>query len=439
MNSWRTGLTAFRVVAMGQMISLLGDEVNNFSITIWAFEKTGSATSLALIGFFHLLPLVIVSPFAGVIVDRSNRKLMLMLSDLGGVAVAVVTLGLQLFGVLQLWHIYAGLVVNGITQAFQGPAYASALSLMISKEEYPKASGALSLADSVRTLAGPLIAVILYPVLGLTGVFLLDVLSYIGPLTALAFIRIPQPPPPETRTRIKWLEEASFGFKYLWSHSSLLGLLLTSAAFNFAFGAAQAIQPALILARGGEAALAVVRTAAGIGGILGGLAVSAWGVPKRRILGGLLGMGLYAAGLVVMGLGQHIWLWGLASALSMSVYTLIGASNGAIWQAKIAPAFQGRVRAARQSVSFIASPLGMLVMGPITDRLLTPGMKDGGGLTTVFAGLVGTGAGAGVALAVLFTGVWGLGVVASAALNPKVRDVERIVPDFDAMNVADAA
>ncbi|NJK44179.1 MAG: MFS transporter [Pleurocapsa sp. SU_196_0] len=259
------------------------------------------------------------------------------------------------------------MVVVGVTQAFQGPAYASALATMVSKAEYPKASGALSLADGVRGLVGPALAAVLYPLIGLSGVLVVDALTFVAAFGTLLFVKVPQPPVETAPVKREgWLERASFGFRYILTRPSLFGLMLVNALFNFAFGIAQALQPALILARGGEggeAALAAVRTAAGAGGILSGLALSAWGAPRRRINGFLGGMLLYAFGLMLTGIGQNALPWVLASLTMAAMHPLIGASSGAIWQAKVAPALQGRVLAARQTLGFISSPLGTLLAG----------------------------------------------------------------------------
>jgi MFS transporter, DHA3 family, macrolide efflux protein len=430
MKSWRTGLPAFRVVAFGQIVSTLGNEVSGFALTIWAFEKTGSATALALTVFFHLFPLVLTLPFAGAMVDRSNRRLMMMLTDIASFAFTMALLGLQIVGMLEIWHLYVGMVFIGISQAFQGPAFASAMSLMVEKDDLPKASGALGLADATRTLGGPALGAILYPLIGLTGVLIVDILTFSAAFITLLFINVPQPMQSTSHKRINWLEEVSFGFRYIVQRPSLFGLMMTVAFFNFAWGVGQAVQPALILARGDEAALAIVRTAAGIAGLVGGLAVSAWGAPKRRIVGSLGGMALYAVGLSILGLGQNVWVWSAAAVLSMLVFPFIGASGGAIWQRKVDPAIQGKVLASRQFVTFLAAPLGTLVAGPLADRLLQPATQSGGTFEKSIGVLVGSGNGSGFALTMLFAGIWGLIVVASAILNKRVRNVEEIEHDF---------
>ncbi len=430
MNSWRTGLPAFRLVAFGQIVSSLGDAISDFAVVIWAYQKTGSVTAIGLLLVFTIVPYLIALPFAGAIVDRSNRKLMMMLTDMAAFVYTLALLLLQLAGVLEVWHMYLGVMLVGVAIAFRDPAFYSSMSLMVKPEDIPKASGALGLAENTRTLGGPILGAILYPVIGLGGVLLIDVLSFAAAFAVLLFINVPQPPPPDVPMKIKWLEETTFGFRYIFKRSSLLGVVLCSSFFNLAFGIGQAVQPALILAKGDTTALAVVRTVAGVGGLAGGLAVSAWGAPKRRIVGVLLGIGMYGLGLAVMGVGQNVWVWSAGAFVGMAFFTLLPASGSAIWQRKIAPEHQGKVTAARRFMGFVATPIGALLAGPLTDGVLTPAMRSGGSLEGVFGWIVGTGAGAGLALALLMCGVWQIGVALIAWLNPTVRNVEDLEPDF---------
>jgi len=135
------GMVAFVLVWVGQIVSLLGSGMTGFAMTIWAYEKTGSATTLALVGFFFVAPMLVFSPFAGAIVDRSNRKLMMMLSDLAAGLATVAMLFLYLSGNLQIWHLYVIAAIEGIFQGFQWPAYSSAIATMLPKAQYGRANG----------------------------------------------------------------------------------------------------------------------------------------------------------------------------------------------------------------------------------------------------------------------------------------------------------
>jgi MFS family permease len=124
--------------------------MSNFGLTLWAYQVTGKATPLALVGFFFVTPMVVLGPFVGTLVDRSNRKLMMMLSDLAAAFTTAVVLVLFATDNLQRWHLYITATISGIFQGFQWPAYSAAITMMISKEHYARANGMLEMAGTAR-------------------------------------------------------------------------------------------------------------------------------------------------------------------------------------------------------------------------------------------------------------------------------------------------
>ena len=153
-----TGMFGFTIVWLGQIVSVLATNMSAFALTIWVFQKTGSATALGLVQVFFITPLLIITPFAGVLVDRHNRKLMMMVSDsVAGMATIAILL-LQAFGVLQVWHLYVAAIFQGLGNAFQWPAYSAAISTMIPKEQLGRANGMMSLIDMGPGILAPMLA-----------------------------------------------------------------------------------------------------------------------------------------------------------------------------------------------------------------------------------------------------------------------------------------
>ncbi|MCW4052928.1 MAG: MFS transporter, partial [Candidatus Bathyarchaeota archaeon] len=142
-----TGMVAFTIIWVGQLVSLTGTQMTGFALTIWAWLLTGEATALALVGFFTFAPTVVLSPFAGALVDRWSRKLVMMLSDLAAVVSTAVVFLLFVSGNLQIWHLYITGAFTGAFGAFQFPAYSAAVTTMVSKKQYGRASGMLSMAQ----------------------------------------------------------------------------------------------------------------------------------------------------------------------------------------------------------------------------------------------------------------------------------------------------
>jgi DHA3 family macrolide efflux protein-like MFS transporter len=430
------GMRAFIIVWAGQIISLLGTAMSQFGLTIWVYERTGEATALALVGFFFVTPIVILSPLVGAIVDRSNRKLMMMISDLAAGLATIIQLILLATGHLQVWHLYVTAAFVGTFQAFQWPAFSAAISMMLPKEQYGRANGLMQLADSTSGIFAPMLAGMLLGVIGLVGIFALDIVSFCFAIGTLLFVHIPQPEVTEAGREGKGnlLKESVYGFRYIFARPSLLGLQIVFFTGNFFGALGMTLMAPMILARTGnnELLFGSVQSVGAVGGVIGGLAMSGWGGPKRRVHGVLAGWILTSLlGQVALGLGQNLPVWAVASFVLAFFVPIINGSNQAIWQAKVPPDIQGRVFSVRMLIAWLVTPLAQLIAGPLADRVFEPAMKPGGSMVPLFGGLVGSGAGAGMSLILVLTGLLatlaGLGGYAFRA----VRDAEDILPDHD--------
>jgi DHA3 family macrolide efflux protein-like MFS transporter len=431
-----TGIATFTTIWIGQIVSLLGTAMSQFGLTLWAYEVTGKATPLALVGFFFLVPMVALGPFVGVLVDRSNRKLMMMLSDLAAAFTTVIVLILYATDNLQIWHLYVTATISGIFQGFQWPAYSAAISMMLPKEQYARANGMMELAGNASNVFAPLLAGVLIGPLGLTGLLIVDLVSAAVAIGTLLFAHIPQPPRTEAGREGEgsFLKETAYGFRYILARPSLLGLQTVFMVGNFFQNLSFGVLAPMILGRTGsnELIFGSVQSAGAIGGVVGGLVMSAWGGPKRRVHGVLLSwfcIGLL--GTTVMGLGQALPIWAATMFLRMFFSPVVNGSNQAIWQAKVTPDVQGRVFATRATIAWLVMPLGRLLSGPLADQVLEPAMAEGGSLAPVFGWLVGTGTGAGIGLQFVVAGVLAALAGLGGYLFPVVRNAEDILPDHD--------
>ncbi len=440
-----TGMFGFSIVWVGQIVSLLGTSMTGFALTIWAYEKTNSATALAMVGFFFIAPMLVVSPFAGALVDRFNRKLMMMVSDIASAIATLIVLFLFASGHLQIWHLYITSAFQGIFQSFQWPAYSAAISTMIPKEHYGRANGMLSLADTASNIFAPILAGSLLGIIGLPGILLIDLGTFIFAISALLFVHIPQPriTAEGRQAQGNIFKEAVFGFHYILSRPSLLALQLVFLTGNFFIGIPQAVQAAMVLANtsSNEKALAYVNSAGAIGGVVGGLVMSAWGGPKRRAHGVLWGWFISSLlGFVMMGFGRSISWWAFASFFGMFFIPIINGSNQAIWQAKVPPDLQGKVFSIRRLIAWFVTPLAMLVAGPLADKVLEPAMRNPqNALASTLGWLIGTGPGRGMALLFILGGALGALVGIGGFTIRILREADSLLPDHDTLPSAPAA
>ncbi len=436
-----TGMFGFTIVWLGQIISVLASSMSQFGLSIWMYDQTKSALAMGMMQVFFITPFLLISPIAGVMVDRHNRKLMMMVSDMAAGVATLAILALQYFGILEFWHLYATSIVYGLGMAFQWPAYSAAISTMVPKEQYGRANGMMSLVEAGPGVVAPILAGALLPLIGLTGILFFDVATFLLAIGALMFVHIPQPQKTEEGQQAQggiW-SQAAYGFKYIFARPSLLGLQLIFFMGNLFAGIGFTVLAPMILARTDSNSLifGAVQTAGAIGGVVGGVIMSAWGGFKRRAHGVLLGWIWSGLGMAILGLvgGLPIWITGIILVAIIS--PLINGSNQAIWQSKVAPDLQGRVFSARRLIAWFTNPISPIIAGSLADYVLEPAMKTASPLSSTFGWLVGTGPGSGMGLLLVICGVLGAMVGLSGYFFPVIRNAEDILPDHDELPKAD--
>jgi MFS family permease len=438
-----TGLFGFTIVWIGQIISVLASSMSQFALTIYVFEKTESATALGLMQVFFITPFLLISPIAGVMVDRHNRKMMMMVSDLGA---GIATLGILVFqalGILEFWHLYFASVIYGLGMAFQWPAYSAAIATMVPKEQLGRANGMMSLIEAGPGVIAPILAGALLPFIGLTGILLFDVVTFLVAIGALMIVHIPQPVRTQEGARAQggMLKEAAYGFKYIFARPSLLGLQLIFFAGNLFAGIGFTVLAPMILSRTGNDSLMLgsAQTAGAIGGLVGGVIMSAWGGFKRRVHGVLFGWVWSGISMAILGFSGGLPVWIAGMALTSLVVPLVNGSNQAIWQSKVAPDLQGRVFSARRLIAWLTNPISPIIAGTLADFVLEPAARAGTGLPGMFSWLVGTGPGSGMGLLIVFCGLVSALVGLLGYFIDPIVHAETLLPDHDTLAKAEPA
>lgn len=432
-------MKTFITIWFGQLISRIGTAMTRFALLIWAYEQTGSATTVALLGFFSFGPLVVVGPLAGVWIDRLDRRKIMLLADAGAGLATLIILLLYLNGGLNMWVLYLAQALAGASDAFQGPAYTAASTLLLPKAHYARGNSLRSMAASGAEVIAPFAAGALLVTAGLGGVLLLDLVTFLAALVTLLLVRIPQVTADPSEQAVSALQqfraEMKLGFSIIWAQPGLRGLALIYAGMSF-FGALTwfSILPAMILARtgGDELAVAYVQGGLGAAGVVGALLMSIWGGPKRKIHGVLLGAFLsFFIGDLLFAMGQTVFVWVIAACLGSFFIPFVTSSNEAIWQSKIQPAVQGRVFAVKQTLGHALMMLGYLLGGVLADAWFEPAMLPGGVLVPWLGSFIAPGPGGGMAVMFMLTALTGSAISLAGYLVPAIRTIEQDLPDHD--------
>lgn len=429
----------------GQVFSIVGSSISGFALGIWAWEMTGKATPLAMVGFYFMLPMMVMSPFAGVWVDRLPRKIVMAISDIAAGIATFFLLVMFLNGRLEIWNIYIAAIINGLGQAFQWPAYSAAMSTMLPKEQYTRANALVSMAESGSQIFAPILAAALYPLIGLRWILVID----LSTLSLALFLLFLTKVPPVNRAELKedqkgtFFSELAYGFKFVFQRKPLLHLQIGFMLVNLFMGVRGAFATPLILSRTDNnlTLLGTIQSASAIGGLLGGMAMAAWGGMRRKSLMVTLGWTSFGFfGGVLFGLARSAPLWLAASFLDMFFMPLANNGNQSLWQSKVPPSLQGRVFSVRRLIAMMVSPIAAAVAGPLADKVFEPGMAQAGSLINqVFTPIVGSGAGSGMSALALICGILGMTVGIYGWLNPNVRNADSLLPDHDESQDAQAA
>ena len=395
---------------LSQALSQMGSQMTGFALILWAYEQSHAAMTVSLMSFFNYVPYILVSIVAGAFVDNHRKKPVMLASDAFAAVCSVAVLLLSSFHILQMYHIYIVNFVIGLMNAFQGPASSVAVGKMVPKEKLAQVSGMNSFSGNLIMVLAPVCAAALYVAGGLPVILCIDLCSFAIAFIVLVCIRIPQDEPAKTDKKAIFAGCAE-GFDYLKHNQAILIVILTMALLNFLSRLTyENILNPMILARSGNDSVAfgVVNAIMGIGGIVGGLIVATGKFGKNSVdMIYFSAMLSFLLGDLMMGLGQNVIIWSCAGLMASLPIPFINAGQNLMFYDTVPTDIQGRIFAVRNAIQFCTIPLGILLGGALADYVLEPFMMTDNRVTAFLHLLVGEGAGAGMAVMFLGTGILG--------------------------------
>ncbi len=423
-------MNTFFTIWIGQLISIVGSGLTSFALGVWIFQETGKATPFALTVLFGSLPAVLLSPVAGSVADRYSRKKVMLLADTGNAIITLIAFVLLLNGQLEIWNIYVIALVGSVFSAFQEPAFGASIIMLVPKKDLQRANGMTQMTNALGNLVPPLLAGLLFGLIGLKGIMLIDFITFFAALGTIILSRIPQPERVDPQIKESQWQEAMAGWRYLKSTGGLLGLVFYFALVNFMINYAAVLTSPMVLANFSPAILGYIQTAGGVGMLIGSVLLSVWGGPKKKIFSILLFISISSVGLVIAGLRPNAFLIAVGYFVMLFLIPLASGSSQAIFQTKVPLELQGRVYAMRGMISRSMMPLAFLTAGPIADFVFEPMLREGGALVNTFVGqVIGTGPGRGIGLIFIIAGTATILISIIAYLNPNLRQIESRIPD----------
>jgi MFS transporter, DHA3 family, macrolide efflux protein len=368
----------FFIIWTGQAFSLVGSALVQFALVWWLTRSTGSATILATATLVALLPQIFLAPFAGALVDRLSRRWVMIIADSGIALFTLLLMVLFASGRIQVWHVYVVMFMRSLGGAFHYPAMTASTSLMVPQKHLTRVAGLNQALQGVISIIAPPLGAVLIGLLATQWVLAIDIITASFAVLPLFFIPIPQPPRQVaqangTQKKTSYWQDLRAGFSYVWHWKGLLGLLIMATVINFLLSPTGALMPLMVtkVFNKGAIELGGIESIMGVGVIVAGLILGAWGGFKKKIitsLSGVVGIGL---GVVIMGLAPSnaFFLVLVASFILGFMQVFANGPLHAIFQSAIEPDMQGRVFGLINAAATAMSPLSLLVAGPVADWL----------------------------------------------------------------------
>jgi DHA3 family macrolide efflux protein-like MFS transporter len=423
--------TTFYVVWAGQVVSVFGSNLSGFALGVWLYQRTGSASNFAFVALCTVLPQILLSPVAGVLVDRYNRRWMMALSDSGATLCTLYLAVLFFTGNMQVWHIFLVTALSSAFGSLQMPAYSALVASTTPHSQLGRVNGLIQFGQALADFLAPSVAGLLVVTIQVPGVLLIDLLTFGFAIFTLTYVRFPglenapSTQSQETSTQGSWRQELQAGWRELRADHGLLNLLRYQTLFAFLWSLFAVLVTPMILGFSSPEGLGIALTIAGGGLLVGSLLMTAWGGPKRRLSGLLFFELISAATFCLMGVRPNLLLVAGAAFLAHWTLAFVSSLAEAIWQGQVSREVQGRIFALKQTAVKAGTLCAYLLAGVLADRFLEPLLRSGGALSSSLGSWFGIGPGRGIA--VLFIGI---GVVKAISViwiyaTPGARQLDR--------------
>jgi MFS transporter, DHA3 family, macrolide efflux protein len=407
--------------------------MTSIGVGIWVFAETGRTAPLLLTSFFNELPGMLAGSLAGVIVDRWDRRRVMILADIGQVIGSLLLMISFLSGRFEVWHLYGVAFLQGIFSAFQGPAERAAVTMLVDENNRERANGIKETSFPLAGIFAPVLAGLLYTVVGIAGIILIDLTTFLVAVAILLYIHIPHPEHSEHGLAALggFWKEALGALRYVTKRRALWKFMLFTAFITFMLnGPLDLTLPYLILLTNSEKIAGSIISVTSLGAFAGAALVAVWGGTRPR-------MKIILAGLIVTGV-MFIFFGVLRTPVYIGIVLFVLFMNLpimqtmyiSILQVKSPPDLQGRIFALNDQLGFIGSTTSFVLTGYLVDHVINP--LVGTQAWAVFQPFVGKGAGAGIGLVEVVTGAIILVATFLLFASIQIRELEARLPDYEA-------
>lgn len=434
-------LRTFYIILLTQTFSMIGSRMTGLAVGIDVYTDTGNVTPLALVAFFSALTAVLSAGISGVLADRWDKRKVMAIADLGQAVATLALLILFATDRFEVWHLYVIAVVESIFGVFQGPAFQSAVTMLIPDDHRDRANAIQQITGPAAGVIAAVLAGLLFALIGATGVMVIDLFTFAVAMVVILLVHIPRPVQSAAGKAMDqesvWRQSFA-GMRYLWSKRMLFWLVVCATIANFLLNGALIFNtPYILTLTGSESTLGVLLGIMGVGPLLGGIIMSVWGGTRPRIHTILPGIALEGVFLALYGITRSPVTMGVSLFFLLFPIPFVNTAYMSLMQLKIPPDVQGRVFSAVVQLAMALNPVTYLIAGPLADKVFEPAVGTASWWPVVEP-LVGTREGSGMGLLMVIYGVVMIVAMLGAYSLPKMRSLEADLPDYVAEAVEEA-
>ncbi|WP_223067497.1 MFS transporter [Paenibacillus caui] len=413
----------FLTVWCGQLISMIGVGLTAFSLGVYAFEKTHTATSVALITLFSFVPNILLRPIGGVLADRFDRRTMMIVGDLGSALGLVFILSTMLTGITELWHIYVGIAFSSVFSALQSPAYKASATDLLTEEQFSKGSGLVQLAESSKFLFSPIIAGILLSVTTIETIMIINILTFLIAILAVLVIRKSMKVKRDPSDNKPWLSEMKDGWHTIRTNKGVLLLVTIISVITFYLGFLETLIGPMILSFSDAKTLGTFQSVSAIGMLISSLCIGVFTITRKYAVMLVLGLVLSGLAFSLLGVSTNIYFIIFAGFLFLGSLPFVNTSADVLVRKNIPNDTQGRVWGIIGILSQIGFVIAYCLAGFLADRIFNPLLVEGGALASSVGSIIGVGQGRGIALLFIVAGIF---VMLIAGITSRLRSIKSL-------------
>lgn len=384
-NSFRK----FLLLWSGELISAIGSGLTSFGLGVYIFQQTGSASAMALVTLLGFLPSLLLSAVAGVLADRYDRRLLMMLGDSLSATGLLFILVCMMSGEAQLWQICVGTTISSVFSSLLEPSYKATVTDLLTADEYTKASGLVGIAGSAKYLISPVLAGFLLHISDIKLLLILDIATFFCTVTATFAVRkgLTSKQPAKTDS---FAHSFTDGWRAISKKSGVLILVVMASAITFFLGFIQTLCTPMLLAFVDSATLGIAETVCASGMLVSGVLIGSISIKKGYVK--MLCLSLLCAGIcmAVFGLRENIILICIAGFFFFAMLPYANASLDYLIRTNIDNELQGRAWGLIGVISQLGYVFAYALSGVLADsigRVLGIGVGRGAGYLIILAGI----------------------------------------------------